>query len=176
MNNPKTQEPSMEEILASIRRIISEDGGSQPKEDPVLASTPAEKSNAAAKADVLELTDVIEENGSVTKLDNEPPPPAVESRPAEAAKPRVESEETLLSKETADASSGSLAQLASAVARQETSHAGAFMGTSTGTIEGFVAELMRPMLREWLDKNLPGLIDRMVRREIEKLVRRAEDR
>ena len=49
-------------------------------------------------------------------------------------------------------------------------------GTSSRTLEGLVAELLRPMLREWLDKNLPSAIDRMVRQEIEKLVGRTEDR
>ena len=175
MSNPKAQEPSMEEILASIRRIISEDGASQPKEDAVPGSTPAENSNSATKANVLELTDVVSENGSVTTLDKETPAPAAENTTLEAAKPRVASGETLLSKETAAASFGSLAELASAVARHEMSHADVSLGPSTRTIEGFIAELLRPMLREWLDNNLPGIIDRMVRREIERLVRRAED-
>jgi len=169
--NPKIQEPPMEEILASARRIISEGGGSKPKEDAVPGSTPAEKSNTAQKADALELTDMVDEYGFVTKLDKKTPAATVESPLPNPVKPQIESKEVLLSKEAAAVSFSSLAELASAVARQEMTRADVPLETSN-----LVAELLRPTLREWLDKNLPGLIDPMVRREIEKLVRRTEDR
>ena len=42
------------------------------------------------------------------------------------------------------------------------------------TVSDMVKELIRPMLREWLDENLPGIVERVVRREIQKLVDRAE--
>src|SRR5262249_53491408 len=69
MSDAKTQqEPSMEEILASIRRIISEDadGGQKPAGAPEAAPAPA----PAADDDVLELTDRVNEDGSV---ENVPP-------------------------------------------------------------------------------------------------------
>jgi len=43
------------------------------------------------------------------------------------------------------------------------------------TIEDLVKEVMRPMIREWLDANLPSLVERLVGREIERLTREAED-
>ena len=43
------------------------------------------------------------------------------------------------------------------------------------TIEDLVKEVMRPMIREWLDDNLPSLVERMVGREIERLTREAEE-
>ena len=43
------------------------------------------------------------------------------------------------------------------------------------TIEDLVKEVMRPMIREWLDDNLPALVERLVGREIERLTREAED-
>ena len=43
------------------------------------------------------------------------------------------------------------------------------------TIEDLVKEVMRPMIKDWLDANLPTLVERMVGREIERLTREAED-
>ncbi len=42
------------------------------------------------------------------------------------------------------------------------------------TLEGMVREMLRPQLREWLDRNLPYLIERLVKKEIDKMVNRAE--
>jgi len=42
------------------------------------------------------------------------------------------------------------------------------------TLEGIVREMLKPILREWLDRNLPYLIERLVRREIDLMVNRAE--
>ena len=43
------------------------------------------------------------------------------------------------------------------------------------TLEDLVKEIMRPMIKEWLDSNLPPLVERLVGREIDRLARRAED-
>jgi cell pole-organizing protein PopZ len=48
------------------------------------------------------------------------------------------------------------------------------VGPGEVSIADMVKELIRPMLREWLDENLPGIVERVVRREIQKLVDRAE--
>jgi hypothetical protein len=42
------------------------------------------------------------------------------------------------------------------------------------TIEGLVREMLRPLLKEWLDRNLPYLIERLVKKEIDLMVNRAE--
>ena len=42
------------------------------------------------------------------------------------------------------------------------------------TVEDLVRELMRPMLKEWLDANLPGIVDRLVRQEIERIARNVD--
>jgi hypothetical protein len=39
------------------------------------------------------------------------------------------------------------------------------------TLEDIVKEMMRPMLKDWLDENLPGLVERIVRAEIERVAR-----
>ena len=50
------------------------------------------------------------------------------------------------------------------------------LGNGDRTVEDLVRELLRPMLRDWLDANLPDLVQRLVRKEIKEMVRRAEDR
>ena len=39
------------------------------------------------------------------------------------------------------------------------------------TLEDLVREMLRPMLKTWLDDNLPGLVERLVRAEIERVAR-----
>ena len=40
------------------------------------------------------------------------------------------------------------------------------------TLEDLVQEMLRPMLKEWLGKNLPSMVERLVEREIVRLTRR----
>jgi cell pole-organizing protein PopZ len=42
------------------------------------------------------------------------------------------------------------------------------------TVEQFIEDIARPMLKEWLDQNLPAIVERLVQREIQKISRRAE--
>ena len=198
MSEPKTQqEPTMEEILASIRRIISEDGeeAAQPataapaapaaKPAPVAppAAPPAPPAAvkpeppppppAAAPAsppladDVLELTQMVKDDGSVVDLSAAAPEPP---SPPPRAEPRPEPSQ-VLSQTTAAAAATSFSNLASAVSGAR----GLPIGHGARTIEELVKELLRPMLRDWLDANLPGLVQRIVEREVAKLAGRAED-
>ncbi len=206
------QEPSMEEILASIRRIISDDGeeGAPAADDTGAAAEPA----AEAEEDVLELTQVVDEEPAAEPEDetetepaaaepeeapeeeaalpdppDEPDPEAVPSeddeielreeiQPAEPAAPAeapapVEAPaegNQLISDAPAAATTGSLSNLAAAV---DMAHATA-IGTAGRGIEDLVKEVVRPMVKEWLDANLPGLVERLVEREISRLSRNAE--
>jgi len=178
-------EPSMEEILSSIRRIISADGEDEPAADaangrgaghapeartarapakPVAddAETEVEDTLAAEDDDeeVLELTDPAE-----PEPEPEPQPVEDEAPAAAPARPApVRDAPGLVSPGTAAASVTSLAQLADKLAA--TSPPEAFAGR---TVEQLVVDLLRPMLREWLDQNLPGMVDTLVRAEIERL-------
>jgi cell pole-organizing protein PopZ len=185
------QEPSMEEILASIRRIISEDGKPEAAAPKAADAARAEP----AKADVLELTEVVEEDGSVVSLsrneivtdpeeaapleaepediavpepEEAPHPPA---RPAVAPAPQRD-HDALVSAAAAAAAAGAFTGLNNAANR---TNAGPILGTSGRTVEDLVVEALRPMLREWLDANLPKLTERLVKREIARLARRAEE-
>ena len=48
------------------------------------------------------------------------------------------------------------------------------IGSREMTLEGLIREILRPLLREWLDQNLPYLIERLVKKEIDHMVNRAE--
>lgn len=170
----RQDEPSMEEILASIRRIIAEDN----KE----GGTP----NAAAEQDILELTDRVEADGSVVSLatrmtpraeTREPPPIAVapyEPAPKAASEPELPvakpapeaSPDSVIS---ADAAAASIAAL-SALTR-ETAQGATMSGDRS--LEETTRELLKPLLKAWLDTNLPPLIERIVREEIARLAREA---
>lgn len=196
MSDTKTQlEPSMEEILASIRRIISEDDA--PAADAAAAPEPA-KPAPAAKAeqspmptpppqpkrapepepdagdkDVLEPTEMVSHDGSVVSLaepdlpepmDPEPEPPPrrrrVDPPPGEG----------LMSQSATMSSAGAIAHLNQALLGDYSDLLGN-MGRMT--VEDLVRELLRPLLKEWLDRNLPPLVEQMVRNEIQRIVRQA---
>ncbi len=92
------------------------------------------------------------------------PSPAPEFRPAaarnEPAAARSESEGLLLSRETSAAVDSAFNALAQTVLVQ-----------NARTLEDLVREMLRPMLKSWLDDNLPGMVERLVRAEIERVAR-----
>lgn len=229
MSDPKGQgEPTMEEILASIRKIISEDGEEEAEngqqavaeavvdEDPVPEEVPAEPDvpeepepePAAPEAEVLDLTQMVNEDGSVVDLDAERAQKAAEAasepepepEPEEVSFDEVEAEpeapaddelelaeqapepetadladlQALVSDETRGAATASLVDLAASAGigfRDAPAPAGG--GQS---LEALVRDALRPYLKAWLDDNLADLVDRIVREEIQKMIKRAEYR
>lgn len=89
------------------------------------------------------------------------------------------SSDELVSSDAAKATSKSLNQLADTIAEHQAAKDSIpempLAPGSTKTMEDIVRELMRPMLKEWLDENLPGVVERVVRKEVQKLVRQVED-
>ncbi|MSP41776.1 MAG: DUF2497 domain-containing protein [Alphaproteobacteria bacterium] len=188
-------EPTMEEILSSIRRIISDDD--QPSDAPAAAKAAAPAPKAAAPAesdpfddidieaeaesepepaeeDVLELTQVVNEDGSVTGIDEiveeaeadaEPEPePAFEDdfvaaqSPGESIPP-APSEPPIMGDAAAHLAAAALNQLVVEMPK--------FIGIGQGlTLEEITKELLRPMLKQWLDAYLPGTVERLVQEEI----------
>ena len=213
----KAQEPSMEEILASIRRIIADDDGVKPParpeprvpemkapEPPPIAKAPPPPNPAPTPppatnkqddidammaglmdeppepaplpepepADVLELTEEMQAP-AFRKIDGtqdvvfdeapEPLPPlraAAEPPRAEPAPPPPLPEEPIISSATAAAVDSAFNALAHTVLVQ-----------NAKTLEDLVKEMLRPMLQHWLDNNLPTLVERLVRQEIERVAR-----
>jgi hypothetical protein len=219
MSQPaKAQEPSMEEILASIRRIIADDEPAKPAAKPAAAAPapaprpaampprapvppsppprpPAPPSNmeqrdvdamlasldepagGAPQEDILELTEQMAtpadgEAPSFQTIDGqsdviftdappEPPPPRAAEAPrqppaAEFAAPAP----GLMSESTTAAVDSAFNALAQTVLVQ-----------NARTLEDLVREMLRPMLRGWLDDNLPGMVERIVKAEIERVAR-----
>jgi cell pole-organizing protein PopZ len=156
----------MEEILASIRRIISDDKEPPPGPEP----------------EVLELTQALQDDGTVVDLAQpEPaaPPPRPEPAPIVEPEPVAVAETPpLVSEHAATEAASALSSLASTVEIEELATAprsSTIMGNGARTLEDMTIELMRPLLRQWLDEHLPPIVDRLVQKEIERISRRAKD-
>jgi uncharacterized protein len=188
------QDPSMEDILASIRRIIDEDERKAP------GATPSPVAVSPDDDEVLELTEAIEEwpeeaesevshGDDVTMPDDAEavlPRPETpihhEPEPEPAAKPAfgvaaashedrmtASSDERLVSDAAYTSAAAALGSLARAAERDPLD------GVERGRpVEDLVMDLLKPMLREWLDQNLPTIVERVVEREVRYLSRRLE--
>jgi len=223
----KVQEPSMEEILASIRRIIADDDGRPKAPEPVAPKPvappaavaapsrpapvppPAAANNqddidamladldappkvaakpalmpapkpvpmpAAPPPDVLDLTEAMAApeptpapsfrtiDGASDVVFADPPeqrpepPVRAEPRPQVAQQPA--SDQGLISNATVSAVDSAFNSLAYTV-----------IGQNARTLEDLVKEMLRPLLKSWLDDNLPGMVERIVRAEIERVSR-----
>jgi len=102
----------------------------------------------------------------------EPPPAAPEPEPIlELTHDMVAPMEHIVSPPTTRAGSDVLSELARAILDRRDI---AVRDGKDLTLEGMVREMLRPILREWLDRNLPYLIERLVKREIDYMINRAE--
>jgi cell pole-organizing protein PopZ len=192
----KASGPSMEEILASIRRIIADDDtakSAQPEPEasgiaapvlkPAAAPRPVEPPPPAAArdlfeaqtADILELTEEV--SAALPPAASPPAAPRVAPIPhfrrtdgacdvgsadvvEKIAARRKPDEAQLLSRETSAAVDSAFNTLTQAV-----------LVRNPRTLEDLVREMLRPMLKSWLDENLPTLVERLVRAEIERVSR-----
>ena len=193
------QEPSMEEILASIRRIISDDNeqGETNEMQPAVEEVVAEEEEAKALEEPLPVEetpaptpevdddddDDDDEVLDLTDMDAADPEPLFEEQayqapvsasPAPTPEPvqpptpaPVEEKESLVSTPQAVETMDEFSRLGSKLYEdvQELP-----IGNGAVTLEGLVRELVRPMLKEWLDQHLPITVERLVREEIERLV------
>ena len=182
-NAKSPSEPSMEEIIASISRIITDEKTSV---EPV-GPAPGEKS------EILELTEVVDEDGSVRRVapeaSNSQPRPAGYAAAADPAaanatarsgpsalppeaeiEPRLElGRERILSSATSGAAAAAFAQLG-ALPRERRREGELPLGGVDRTLEEIVRDMLRPLLQTWLDENLPRLVERLVREEIARVV------
>jgi cell pole-organizing protein PopZ len=191
MTDPKSaNDPSMDDILASIRKIISDDearaqvnsqqAAAQSGGRPAMASPSEPKLHGASRDDVLLLTDLIEEPRSDTVPPPIPLPRIDPARAAEMPQPSIEparpADSTLVGGGAATTTASAFSRLNRAVQDSVPTPAapdpGPVVGTGGKTVEELVKETLRPMLKEWLDQNLPQLVERYVEREIVRLTRR----
>jgi cell pole-organizing protein PopZ len=132
------REPSMEDILASIKRVIAEE-----KEIRAAAPPSAEDEAEPEEGDVLELDESMEA----------PLAPPVDLGPP------------LLEEDVADESRLRLEELASVAAA-------APPPPQVNPLEEMVREMLRPILKQWLDDHLPNIVDEHVKREIHRITGR----
>jgi cell pole-organizing protein PopZ len=144
-------EPSMEDILSSIKRIIAEDGDN---------AAPRARRASRAASTVAARPVQVDDGDEVLELSELAPEP-------EPAPPPVAAGEPLLSADVAQASRGSLEALTRMIAQPEAAAPAPPAGGQT--MDAFVAELLRPLLREWLDTHLPDMVEAMVAKEIARI-------
>jgi len=176
-------DPSMDDILASIRKIISDDearaqgnAAVRPESGQGASSPPA----AAGHDDVLLLTELVDEpKGAASPIT----PPAKtdptlprSAAPVQAGSGATPADQSLVEPGAAGLAASAFDRLSQAVQesvpRPVVSDPGPNLGPSGRSLEDIVKELLRPMLKEWLDKNLPAMVERSVEREIVRLTRR----
>ncbi|WP_150290775.1 DUF2497 domain-containing protein [Sphingobium estronivorans] len=160
-----SKEPSMEDILSSIKRIIAEEGeevvqtlprrgrgeGATKTPAPEAVAEPAPE---AAMDEVLELTDEVAA---------EEPMPA--HRTSRAPRPVTEEgDASILSVESEVAARHSLSALSSMLVTPKEGE--------DNTLDGLVRSLLKPMLKDWLDTRLPQMVEEMVAKEIARITGR----
>ncbi len=197
-----SKEPSMEEILSSIKRIIAEEGDEASRGISARTSRrvrPVEEvtqrldieehgfeeeapSPYVQAEEILELTDPLDlEEVAAEPAPEQPAPPPVSSPAPEApvmakpapkpaapvAAPAAESAQadTMLSVESEVATRHSLSALSAMVVKPQAEG-------GDNTLEALVRELLRPMMKDWLDANLPDLVEAMVAKEIARITGR----
>jgi cell pole-organizing protein PopZ len=205
------QEPSMEEILASIRRIISDDDkemeaateqnegasevkdelveeevGAMPEPEPESEPEPEPAPELSAEEiddddddDILDLTDMeapdpepLFEEQAYKEVEPEPVAPPVSPSPPPPSAPTPPAA-NLVSPPQAGEASGSFERLTE---KLNEDYSELPIGNGAVTLEGLTRELVRPMLKEWLDQHLPMTVERLVREEIERLVMQSQRR
>jgi cell pole-organizing protein PopZ len=193
-------EPTMEEILASIRRIISEDDSAAPAADVAPVAAPdfgdevlelnepimdmPETVSPDFDFDDLPVEDepevaleeiIVEDRWAEPEPAAPPPPAPVAAAPvaapvyAPAPKPaptQFPFDQGLVSNPIADKTSSVFAKLA-----PNTTLPGMFI--SGNTVEAMVGELIKPMLKDWLDANLPRIVEEKVEAEVARIARRS---
>ena len=142
------QEPSMEEILSSIRRILSHEEETQ-KSDELKTSVSVSALEGAEAPDVMELTDDMR---------------VVEPTTSEVQMKPFPEDMVLLSEAAVHASTDRLKHLVDKVVPSCEKE-----DVRNTSLEELVCSLLRPYLKEWLDANLPSLVERIVQKEVERL-------
>jgi len=184
----KSSEPTIDDILASIRRIIADD------QQAVDAPVPAQRIVAEGGDDVLDLAQPLtrptpapsmepkaapvatlsQHDGVVAAARPKANEPVLPPKPSAAAKPDSDLTAKPVGAAPQPASGPKLERLIAGEA--EDALAAAFgrisalkVTAETKTLEGLMVDLLRPMLKEWLDANLPAIAERLVQQEIERI-------
>ena len=157
------REASMDEILSSIRNIISADGAAGEKLTPDRAWSDADAARPAGEPR-FDLPPA--ETGGAARADAGLPDSDAAAPTAPVA-PGAAADSAGLVSEAAEAAS------IDALARLAAPQPAATPDDDTLRSRQFAAELLRPMLRDWLDAHLPAIVEDIVRAEVRRLAERA---
>ena len=161
----------MEDILSSIKLIIAEEGDAagavrgmrKPPRPMTAPMTPRPDLDDFGHEEILELSNPVrsdQEDMMPQPYAYAPQPAPVAPTPAPAAAAAPEAE-PILSPQATQATRGPLEALSRMVVKPEVS--------GSDTLEGLVREMIRPMLRDWMDANLPTMVEQMVAQEIARI-------
>jgi cell pole-organizing protein PopZ len=206
--NKPEQEPSIEEILASIRQIISDDDDTRPAGNIELSAdekfdipiyqpdAPKEEPKRESFAEVLELTNEIASEEKTFDLSEDKfeiplSEPIIEkdnsrdsdldlSYKEEPTRKGMDMSggqndiDALFSAPAAEATTEAFSRLLGniPIEREENKR---LYADGRITLEDITKDLLRPMLRQWVDDHLPSMVERLVEKELEKLARQARD-
>jgi cell pole-organizing protein PopZ len=194
--SPDGTDPSMEEILASIRRILNEDEAPATPTPPAAAEDPAVEEEdvlildetmivappqvapprtAPAEPEPVAFTPAVADDpfdfDSVPAQPQVEPPREIEARPSTPyVDPFDQPSPTpdLLGLEAAAAAASSVGSLVRTLAASRATQ----VYSGGPTLEDMVRAELRPLLKQWLDTYLPPMVERLVRVEIERVVGR----
>ena len=168
----------MEDILSSIRKILAEEedeeGNEAPAEEAAAPEPEPEPEPMPDIDDFFESEPEPEPMAAAAPPPPPPPPPAPEPGPMAdimELTPDMIAPDAIISQPTSLHGSDVLAELAKAILDRRDLPV---MSSGDASLEGIVREMLKPILREWLDRNLPYLIERLVKKEIDTMVNRAE--
>lgn len=175
-------EPSMDEILSSIRRILKDDDAvampaaetetetaAAPAAGPVLDLDPTMMVAEGRVTPKPETGDALGQGGAMAAgavLSGATPPGMAMEQTIDAAAVSLRDPERLVSPEAAQRAAEHIGALRRTVAPER----GLALGRGDITIEEMVRAELRPMLKAWLDHHLPNVVERIVRSEIERLI------
>ncbi|WP_046863310.1 DUF2497 domain-containing protein [Microvirga massiliensis] len=167
----------MEEILASIRRIIADDQDSGRTDKPAELDGPSQ--DASDVLDLAELDaaagshgadlDLPEQDVSFRVDDAGIGAPKADIAPPPEAPAKQDFGSGLLSPAVDSTVSQAFGLLSSTISNQ--SFSSTLLSSNPRTLEDLVGDLLRPLLKAWLDEHLPPLVERLVRSEIERVAR-----
>ena len=171
-----SRENNMEEILSSIRRVMSRDDDSGAavamNDDAILELTDTDDDAVADASD-----DTAQSADTIPAVAHADIPAARSKKQAKSTveldqmSPVAEVQDTLIADPVAQVSRDKLSALSALIAKpQEPNTPAAAAGT---TVDALVREALRPLLKDWLDANLPDIVEAMVAREIARITGRS---
>ena len=156
----QASEPSVEEILESIKKVIARDnraGAADERREREERGLPGEATRPAAQDDVLDLAAI----GAYIEDDE------AEADAAYAGVASAGGDNQLVGSETISSIGESLAALALLA---QPPAAPQIVRSGETSLEGMVRDLLRPELAAWLDQHLPALVEKLVATEIARIV------